>query len=31
VLFVLLVDDWLGADPDLERLRAAVCGRLATS
>ena len=31
VLFVLLVDDWLGADPDLERLRAAVCGRLAKS
>jgi len=31
VLFVLMLDDWLGVDPDLDQLRAAVCGRLASS
>jgi D-alanyl-D-alanine carboxypeptidase/D-alanyl-D-alanine-endopeptidase (penicillin-binding protein 4) len=31
VLFVLMLDDWLGADADLERVRSAVCGRLAVS
>jgi D-alanyl-D-alanine carboxypeptidase/D-alanyl-D-alanine-endopeptidase (penicillin-binding protein 4) len=31
VIFVLSIDDWIGADPDLEAARAAICGRLAES